>query len=661
MLLQKGIRGNTRLYTHMADSAIKQGFLPLCRADMDECGWDRPDFVYVTGDAYVDHPSFGTAIISRVLENAGYRIAILAQPDYKSADAFREYPRPRLGFLVSAGNIDSMVAHYTVSKKKRNYDYYSPGGIMGKRPDRAVIVYCNRIREAFGDVPILIGGLEASLRRHAHYDYWDNKVRRSILVDSRADILTYGMGENIILRIAALLDKGVPVKKIRDVRGSVYLAKKGERVHFDIAGEFDYNDLKSSKEAYAKAFGVQYKNTDAVSGKAIIEYYDDKQLVANPPMPPLEREELDRVYALPYTRRVHPSYDALGSVPGINEVKFSITHTRGCFGACNFCAIAYHQGRTVRSRSIDSVLREAEIITQMPDFKGYIHDVGGPTANFRYPSCEKQLKDGVCSNRKCLAPKPCKNLEVDHSEYIELLKRIEALPRVKRVFIRSGIRFDYVMYDKNEEFFKRLVSHHVSGQLKVAPEHCSANVLSCMGKPDISVYEAFRKRFFELTKSFNLEQYLVPYLMSSHPGSRLEDAVELALYLKSIGMKPEQVQDFYPTPGTASTVMFYTGIDPISGKKIYVSSDYEQKKMQRALLQYTKSENAELVRHALRKCHREDLIGYSKDCLVRPGYTKALTNPASDKGKTKAGKRTSDTTKRKSKATIVKNKSKKKR
>ncbi len=612
-------------------SAIKQGFLPLCRADMDECGWDRPDFVYVTGDAYIDHPSFGTSIISRVLENAGFRVAILSQPDYKSADAFREYPRPRLGFLVSAGNIDSMVAHYTVSKKKRNYDYYSPGGVMGKRPDRAVIVYCNRIREAFGDVPIIIGGLEASLRRHAHYDYWDNKVRRSILVDSRADILTYGMGENIILRIASLLDKGVPVKKIRDVRGSVYLAKKGEKIHFDVAGEFDYNDLKTSKEMYAKAFGVQYKNTDAVSGKAIVEYYDDKQLVANPPMPPLEREELDCVYALNYTRRVHPSYDALGSVPAIDEVKFSITHTRGCFGACNFCAIAYHQGRTVRSRSIDSVLAEAKIITGMSDFKGYIHDIGGPTANFRYPSCEKQLKDGVCSNRKCLAPTPCKNLEVDHSEYVELLSRVEALPGVKKVFIRSGIRFDYVMYDKNEEFFKRLVKNHVSGQLKVAPEHCSTGVLSCMGKPKIDVYEAFRKRIFELTKSFVLEQYLVPYLMSSHPGSRLEDAVELALYLKSLGMKPEQVQDFYPTPGTASTVMFYTGIDPISGKKVYVANDYEEKKLQRALLQYTKRENAELVRRALRKCDREDLIGYSKDCLVRPEYDKGKSVASSNK------------------------------
>ncbi len=602
----------------MKPTPIQEGFLPLCRADMIELGWDRPDFVYVTGDAYVDHPSFGTAIISRVLENAGFRVAILSQPDYKSADAFKEYPRPRLGFLVSAGNIDSMVAHYTVSKKKRSYDYYSPGGVMGKRPDRAVIVYCNRIREAFGDTPIIIGGLEASLRRHAHYDYWDNKVRRSILVDSRADILTYGMGENIILRIATLLDKGVPIKKIRDVRGSVYLAPRGDKINYEVAGEFDYNILKESKEAYAKAFGTQYKNTDPVSGKAIVEFYDDKQLVANPPMPPLEREELDRVYALPYTRRTHPSYDKFDGVPGIDEVKFSVTHTRGCFGGCNFCALAYHQGRTVRSRSIESVVKEAELITKMPDFKGYIHDIGGPTANFRYPSCKKQLTDGVCSSRKCLAPTPCKNLEVDHTEYIRLLEAVEALPKVKKVFIRSGIRFDYVIYDKNETFFKRLVSRHVSGQLKVAPEHCSNAVLTHMGKPGIEVYERFRKRFFELTKSFDLEQYLVPYLMSSHPGSRLEDAVSLALYLKSIGMKPEQVQDFYPTPGTASTVMFYTGIDPITGKKVYVASDFEEKRMQRALLQYTKPENADLVRRALVKCGREDLIGYSPECLVKP-------------------------------------------
>ncbi len=636
----------------MSISAIKQGFLPLCRADMDECGWDRPDFVYVTGDAYVDHPSFGTAIISRVLENAGFRVAILSQPDYKSADAFREYPRPRLGFLVSAGNIDSMVAHYTVARKKRSYDYYSPGGIMGKRPDRAVIVYCNRIREAFGDIPIIIGGLEASLRRHAHYDYWDNKLRRSILIDSRADLLSYGMGEKTILRIAQLLDRGIPVKKIRDVRGSVYLAKRDQRVHFDVAGEFDYNELKNSKELYAKAFGVQYRNADPVSGKAIVEYYDDKMLVANPPMPVLERDELDRVYALPYTRAVHPSYDAQGGVPGIDEVKFSITHTRGCFGACNFCAIAYHQGRTVRSRSIESVVLEAEIITKMPDFKGYIHDVGGPTANFRYPSCQQQLENGVCSSRKCLSPTPCKNLEVDHSEYIKLLEALEAVPKVKKVFIRSGIRFDYVMYDKNEAFFKRLVKNHVSGQLKVAPEHCSANVLSCMGKPDISVYEGFRKRFFELTKSFGLEQYLVPYLMSSHPGSRLEDAVELALYLKSIGMKPEQVQDFYPTPGTASTVMFYTGIDPLTGKKVYVCSDYEEKRMQRALLQYTRPENAELVRKALKKCSREDLIGNGAQCLVRPGRTQSHFAADGSQGKNTGTKKSVGTKKQAAKSRV---------
>ncbi len=613
----------------MNESPVKQGFLPICRADMEELGWDRPDFVYVTGDSYVDHPSFGVAIISRVLEAEGFRVAILSQPDYKSAEAFREYPKPRLGFLVTSGNIDSMVAHYTVAKKKRTYDYYTAGGVMGKRPDRAVIVYCNRIREAFGDVPIILGGLEASLRRCAHYDYWDDRVRRSILVDSRADLLTYGMGEKILVRIAALLDRGVPVKKIRDVRGTVYLAPRGDKINYEIAGEFDYNVLKSSKEEYARAFGVQYKNTDAVSGKAIVEYYDDKQLVVNPPMFPLEREELDRVYALPYTRNWHPSYAAAGGVPAIDEVKFSITHNRGCFGACNFCAIAYHQGRTVRSRSIESVVEEAKKITEMPDFKGYIHDIGGPTANFRYPSCKKQLESGVCASRKCLAPTPCKNLVVDHSEYIKLLETIEKLPKVKKVFIRSGVRFDYVMYDKNEEFFKRLVKHHVSGQLKVAPEHCSDPVLACMGKPNISVYESFRKRFFELTKSFGLEQYLVPYLMSSHPGSRLSDAVSLALYLKKLGMRPEQVQDFYPTPGTASTVMFYTGTDPLSGKKIYVASDYEEKKMQRALLQFTRPENADTVRRALKKCGRGDLIGYSPECLVRPqGQAPSATRAA---------------------------------
>ena len=593
------------------------GFLPICRADMEARGWDRPDFVYVTGDAYVDHPSFGVAIISRVLESRGFRVAILSQPDYKSCDAMKEYGRPRLGFLVTAGNIDSMVAHYTVSKKKRNYDYYSAGGKMGARPDRATVVYCNRIREAYGDVPIILGGLEASLRRFAHYDYWTDKVRRSILVDSRADILTYGMGEKILCRIAELLERGVPIKKIRDVRGCVYLCDREDKVNFPVAAEFDYNELKVDKVKYAEAFGVQYKNQDAISGKAIIEYYDNKKLVQNPPMPPLERDELDAVYALPYMRNYHPVYEKDGGVPAIAEVKFSLTHNRGCFGACNFCALAFHQGRTVRSRSIESVVKEAKKITEMPDFKGYIHDVGGPTANFRKPACQKQLEHGVCTNRKCLSPTPCKNLEVDHSEYIELIEKIEALPRVKKVFIRSGIRFDYLLADKDESFFKKLVRDNVSGQLKVAPEHCSDAVLSCMGKPSYEVYKRFRQRYFELTKSFGLEQYLVPYLMSSHPGSTLRDAVELACELKREGYSPEQVQDFYPTPGTASTVMYYTGINPLTGKKVYCPTDYHEKQLQRALLQYSRRENADLVREALRKCGREDLIGHTKECLVK--------------------------------------------
>ena len=594
------------------------GFLPINADEMAALGWDVPDFVYVTGDAYVDHPSFGVSIISRVLENAGFRVAILSQPDYKSADAFRTFGRPRLGFLVTAGNIDSMVAHYTVSKKKRTYDYYSPGGKMGARPDRACIVYSNRIREAYGDIPIILGGLEASLRRFAHYDYWEDRVRRSLLIDSRADILTYGMGEKILVRIAQLLDKGVPIKKIRDVRGTVWVGKPEDTVHFPIAATFDYNELKTDKAAYARAFGVQYKNQDSITGKAICETYDGKMLVQNPPMPPLEREELDAVYSLPYTRTYHPSYQKDGGVPGIEEVRFSITHNRGCFGSCNFCALAFHQGRTVRSRSIESCVQEAKKITEMPDFKGYIHDVGGPTANFRAPACRKQLSDGVCPGRKCLAPKPCPNLQVDHTEYIELLKSIESLPRVKKVFIRSGIRFDYLLLDKDDAFFQKLVKDHVSGQLKVAPEHCSSPVLRAMGKPDFAVYEQFRDRYFDLCAACGKEQYLVPYLMSSHPGSTLNDAVELALCLKRHHYAPEQVQDYYPTPGTASTVMYYTGINPLDGKSVYVATDYHEKQLQRALLQYNRPENAPLVREALQKAGREDLIGYSAQCLVRP-------------------------------------------
>ena len=597
---------------------MENTFLPITKNECLARGWDEVDFVYVSGDAYVDHPSFGPAIISRVLENAGFRVAILAQPDYKSCEEFKKFGRPRLGFLVSAGNIDSMVAHYTVSKKKRSYDYYSPGGKMGKRPDRATIVYCNRIREAYGDVPIIIGGLEASLRRFAHYDYWDDKIRRSILVDSRADILTYGMGESIILKIATLLDKGVPVKKIRAERGCVYLCKIDDEVHFPVGAEFDYNVIKENKKEYARAFGIQYRNQDAINGKAIVEYYDNKKLVQNPPAFPLEREELDKVYALPYVRNYHPIYEKEGGVPGIAEVKFSITHNRGCFGGCNFCALAFHQGRSVRSRSIESVVREAKIITQMKDFKGYIHDVGGPTANFRYPACKKQLKDGVCTTRKCLAPTPCPNLEVDHTEYIELLKKIEELPKVKKVFIRSGIRFDYMIYDKSDAFFRKLVKDHVSGQLKVAPEHCSSGVLKYMGKPDVKVYDKFREKYFALCKEYGLEQYLVPYLMSSHPGSTPCDAVELSLYLRDLGLNPEQVQDFYPTPGTASTVMYYTGINPLDGKEVYCPTDYREKLMQRALLQYKKPENRNLVREALILAGREDLIGFGAGCLAKP-------------------------------------------
>ena len=593
-------------------------FLPITRDEMESRGWNMPDFVYVSGDAYVDHPSFGVAIISRVLEDAGYRVAILPQPDYKSAEAFKTFGRPRLGFLVSSGNIDSMVAHYTVAKKRRSYDYYSPGGKMGLRPDRAVIVYCNRIREAYGDVPIIIGGLEASLRRFAHYDYWDNRIRRSILVDSRADLLAYGMGEKILLRIAQLLDRGVPVKKIRDVRGTVYLCSHEDKLHFEAVGGYTYDELKTDKAAYAEAYRIQYLNQDAITGKAVTERYDAKLLVQNPPMPPLEREELDHVYALPYMRMYHPSYAVKGGVPAIEEVRFSITHNRGCFGGCNFCALTFHQGRTVRSRSVESCVREAELITHMPGFKGYIHDVGGPTANFRLPACEKQLTDGVCLTRRCLTPKPCKNLRADHAEYIRLLQAIEAVPGIKRVFIRSGIRYDYMLADQNTAFFRKLVRDHVSGQLKVAPEHICDTVLTLMGKPEISVYEKFKASYFAFSCEYRKEQYIVPYLMSSHPGSTLHDAVELALYLKRNGIRPEQVQDFYPTPGTVSTVMYYTGIDPLTGKHVYCTDNYHEKQMQRALLQYNRPENANLIREALLRCGRQELIGHGRDCLV--GY-----------------------------------------
>ena len=584
-------------------------FLPISSADMKSRGIETLDFIYVSGDAYVDHPSFGAAIITRYLESLGYSVGIIAQPDWKNTDDIKKLGRPKLGFLVSAGNIDSMVAHYTVGKKKRNYDYYSPDGKPGLRPDRAVIVYCNLIRRSFGDVPVIIGGLEASLRRFSHYDYWDDKVRRSILIDSGADILSYGMGEKSIAKVAELLNLGIPVKKIRSVKGTAVLCKKEylETLKSDyiICGEYDI--LKQDKKSYADAFKIQYEENDYVNGKTVIEFYGDKILVQNPPFAPLEQKELDKIYALPYSRNFHPVYK---DVPAINEVKFSITHTRGCFGACSFCALAFHQGRCVRSRSIKSVVKEAGIISEMPDFKGYIHDIGGPTANFRKPSCQKQLESGICRNKRCLTPEPCKNLEVSHEEYIKLIEAVEALPKIKKVFIRSGIRFDYLMLDKDKSFFEKLVRDNISGQLKVAPEHISDGVLKIMGKPKNKVYEKFREEYFNLCAKYKKEQYLVPYLMSSHPGSTLNDAIDLAVYLKKMNYSPEQAQDFYPTPGTASTCMFYTGLDPFTGKEVYIPQSYEEKRMQRALLQSGKPENREIVQTALKKSGRENLLGF---------------------------------------------------
>ena len=610
---------------------MSNGFLPATRAEMDARGWDCPDFVYVTGDAYVDHPTFGPAIISRVLEAAGFRVAMLPQPDFRRASAFTEYGRPRLGFLICGGNIDSMVAHYTVAKHRRKSDYYSPGGQMGLRPDRAVKVYTERIREVYGDVPVIIGGLEASLRRFAHYDYWDDTLRRSELVESGADLLIYGMGERAIRRIAELLDKGVPIGSIRDVRGTCYLTDAAHAPTGDVVEGYQYTELKRNKRLVAQAFSQQFKEQDAVRGRTVTEYYGDRVLVQLPPQPPLERDELDEVYALPYTRNWHPMYDDKGGVPAIAEVKFSIAHNRGCFGNCNFCAITFHQGSSVRSRSIESVVREAEQIAAMPDFKGYIHDVGGPTANFRRPACDRQLTEGTCKGRKCLAPKPCPNLVADHSEYIELLKRVEQVKGVKKVFIRSGVRFDYLLADKSDAFFRKLVRDHVSGQLKVAPEHVCDAVLTEMGKPPVSVYNAFKKKYFALCNEFGKNQYLVPYLISSHPGSTLKEAVALAEYLHKNDYSPEQVQDFYPTPGTASTVMYYTGINPFTMKPVPVVTDPHEKAMQRALLQWKNPKNAELVREALHRAGREDLIGTEKKCLIRPKHPQPQ-RPATTRG-----------------------------
>ncbi len=596
-------------------------FLPITKRQVEDRGWDSVDFVYVTGDAYVDHPSFGAAIITRVLEAEGYRVAVLAQPKWNSLEDFKRFGKPQLGFLVSSGNIDSMVAHYTAAKKRRSADAYSPCKSIGLRPDRAVIVYCNKIREAYGDIPIVIGGLEASLRRFAHYDYWDDKVRRSILFDSQADLLAYGMGENQLIEICRRLSNGEDISTITDVRGTCYACDVTET---PLTGKESpsYENVVKSKKEYAVSCRIQQDEQDHIRGKLIKQRHGNKMLVQNPPMPPLTQEEMDWVYSLPYERAYHPVYEAQGGVPAIEEVEFSITHNRGCFGACNFCSIAFHQGRAITTRSKQSVLHEAEILTHKSNFKGYIHDVGGPTANFRRSSCLKQLESGLCKGKKCLAPSPCKALTADHSEYLDILRSMRELPRVKKVFIRSGIRYDYMLNDKDDTFFKELVKYHVSGQLKVAPEHCSAVVLDKMGKPHIDAYVEFSKKYFELSDSVGKEQHLVPYLMSSHPGSTLKEAVELAVFLKKRHIRPEQVQDFYPTPGTISTCMFYTGLDPYTMQEIYVAKTPHDKALQRALLQYYEPRNRELVEEALRKAGRADLIGTSDKCLIRPAFNK---------------------------------------
>ena len=593
-------------------------YLPICRADMEKRGWEQCDFVYVSGDAYVDHPSFGTAIISRLLEAHGYKVGIIAQPDWTDPSSIQILGEPRLGFLVSAGNMDSMVNHYSVSKKRRQQDSYTPGGVMGKRPDYAVVVYCNLIRSVYRDAAIIIGGIEASLRRLAHYDYWSNRLKRSVLLDSQADLISYGMGEHSIVEIADALNSGIQVKDITFIDGTVFRTRNLDVV-YDYQMLPDYDKMKRDKKEYAKSFYVQYSNTDPFMGKRLVEPYFGKEFVVqNPPAKPLTQEEMDQVYALPYMRSYHPSYEALGGVPAIREIKFSLISNRGCFGACSFCALTFHQGRIIQARSHESLIQEARLLTEDPDFKGYIHDVGGPTANFRFPACEKQLTKGACPHKQCLFPEPCKNLRADHSDYIALLRKLRELPKVKKVFIRSGIRFDYVLADKNRLFLRELCEHHVSGQLKVAPEHVSDAVLSKMGKPKNAVYNQFVKEYKEMNARIHKEQYLVPYLMSSHPGSSLKEAVELAEYLRDLGYMPEQVQDFYPTPSTISTCMYYTGLDPRNMEPVYVPVNPHEKAMQRALIQYRNPKNYDLVKEALIQAGRTDLIGFDKKCLIRP-------------------------------------------
>ena len=617
---------------------MNKGFLPISRQEMEAQGIDQFDFVYIIGDAYVDHASFGHAIISRILEANGYTVGIISQPDWKVKESITEFGEPRLGFIVTAGNMDSMVNHYSVSKKRREVDAFTPGGVMGKRPDYATVVYSNLIRQTYKKTPIIIGGIEASLRRLAHYDYWSNSLKRSVLLDSGADLLIYGMGEKPIVEIADALNSGIDIKDITFIEGTVYKTSSLESV-YDAITLPSYTELKADKKKYAESFYTQYCNTDPFVAKRLVEPYKEKQyVVQNPPAKPLSQSEMDHVYSLPYMRTYHPSYEAAGGVPAIAEVKFSLVSNRGCFGGCSFCALTFHQGRIIQTRSHESLLAEAEKIIWDKDFKGYIHDVGGPTANFRHMACNKQAEHGACPNKQCLFPKPCNNLKVDHKDYLKLLKKLRELPNVKKVFVRSGIRFDYLMADKDDEFFYELCKHHISGQLKVAPEHISDNVLKYMGKPENSVYEAFQKKYKKINERIEKKQYLVPYLMSSHPGSTIKEAVELAEYLRDLGYMPEQVQDFYPTPSTLSTCMYYTGYDPRTMKPVYTPKNPHEKAMQRALIQYRNPKNYELVREALTLAGRTDLIGFDKKCLIRPrnmgnSYAGKTKNEGKSRGK----------------------------
>ena len=651
---------------------VKNGWLPVSAEEMRDRGWQEVDFIYITGDAYVDHPSFGPAIISRVLEKNGYRIGIIPQPDWKDEQSIQVFGRPRLGVLICGGNMDSMVNHYTVSRKHRSTDAYSPGGVMGKRPDYAVVVYGNLVRKVFKDIPVIVGGIEASLRRMGHYDYWSDKVKHSVLVDSQADLISYGMGERSIVEIADALNAGIPVSELTYIRGTVYKTKNPEialmqRV-LETSGDEkqasyedavltlpEYDQITSDKKLYAKSFLTQYQNTDPFTAKILVEkYHDHLYVVQNPPALPLSTEEMDAVYDLPYMREPHPMYDELGGIPAMQEIRFSLISNRGCFGSCSFCALTFQQGRIIQVRSHESLIKEAEILTKHPDFKGYIHDVGGPTANFRHTACKKQLTKGTCGHRQCLFPKPCPNLDADHSDYIQLLRKLRSLPRVKKVFIRSGIRFDYLLADKSDAFLRELCKYHVSGQLKVAPEHVSDVVLQKMGKPEHQVFKTFCERYKKVNEQLGLKQYMVPYLMSSHPGTTMKEAVKLAEYVRDLGYMPEQVQDFYPTPSTLSTCMYYTGLDPRTMEPVYVPKNPHEKAMQRALIQYRDPKNRALIEEALRMAGREDLIGFGKECLIRPvkenrteptsrpGYTRPAGTNLQKNNKRPSGKQTAE-------------------